>query len=151
MQILLPLTDYQKNIKTRKENGQTMIYDPLRKKYLVLQPEEFVRQLLVQYLLTEKKYPAGKIAIEVGLKVNELQKRCDILVYDQHFKPFMIVECKAAQVPLNEAVFYQIANYNMPLKVPYLLVSNGLSSYCCQVFYESQSVEFLSEVPTFSQ
>lgn len=151
MQILLPLTDYQKNIKTRKENGQTMIYDPLRKKYLVLQPEEFVRQLLVQYLLTEKKYPAGKIAIEMGLKVNELQKRCDILIYDQQFEPFMIVECKAAQVPLNEAVFYQIANYNMPLKVPYLLVSNGLSSYCCKVSYESQSVEFLSEVPTFIQ
>jgi hypothetical protein len=129
------------------ENGKRYIYDPIRKKHLVLQPEELVRQLIVQYLLTEKNYPIGKIALEVGLKVNNLQKRCDILIYDAHFQPFFVIECKAPQVPVDAAVFEQAAIYNMALKVPYLMVSNGIANYCCRIIHEEERFEFLNEIP----
>ncbi len=142
----LNLLQFQALLKVKTVDGKRYIYDPIRKKYLVLQPEELVRQLIVQYLLS-KNYSANKIALEVGLKVNEMQKRCDILVYDNNFQPFMIVECKAAQVPVSEAVFRQIANYNKALKVPYLMVSNGVSSYCSKIDYESESYDFLNDLP----
>jgi hypothetical protein len=143
----LNLLQHQSALKIKKEATATYIFDVVRNKYLVLQPEELVRQMLLHYLLTDKKYPLGKIAVEVGLIVNELQKRCDILLYDSQFRPYMIVECKAPAVLLNDAVLFQAATYNLPLKVPYIMISNGVSNFCARLDYEQQSFMILDEIP----
>lgn len=85
----------------------------------------------------------------MGLSVNTLMKRCDILLFDTHFKPFMLVECKSAKIPIDQAVFDQIARYNLKFKVPYLMVTNGLATYCCQIVYDIEGYHFLSEIPNF--
>ena len=139
---------YKSFLKIKRENNApTFIYDPIRRKYLVLQPEELVRQLLLHYLNIEKKYPFKQMRTEKGLIINELQKRCDILIYDKAIQPYLLVECKSAQVPIDQAVFEQIARYNLVLQVPYLLVTNGLQTYCCEMNYEEQSFSFLTSVP----
>jgi hypothetical protein len=143
----LELLQYQSSLKIKKEGANTLVFDPIRNKYLILQPEELVRQLLLQYLISNKKYPLGKIVVEVGLKVNELQKRCDILLYDSQFKPYMIVECKAPSVMLSDAVFFQAATYNLPLQVPYIMLSNGISNFCARLDYELNSFQVLDLVP----
>jgi len=143
----LDLLQFQTSLKIKKEGSGTFIYDCIRHKYLILQPEELVRQLLLQYLIEVKKFPVGKIAVEVGLKVNELQKRCDILLYDANFKPFMIVECKAPSIVLNDAVFFQAATYNLPLQVPYILLSNGLSNFCARLDYEQNCFHNMDFIP----
>ncbi|MBX2876946.1 MAG: type I restriction enzyme HsdR N-terminal domain-containing protein [Saprospiraceae bacterium] len=139
----------QQQLKVKSEEGNRYLFDPIRKKWLVIQPEELVRQLIILYLIEEKQYNKNRINIEMGLQVNELQKRCDILVYDQNMDPFLLVECKAPSVMINQATFRQIANYNLPLKVPYLLVTNGRVSYCCRMDYEEESYEFVKEVPGY--
>jgi Type I restriction enzyme R protein N terminus (HSDR_N) len=131
----------------REKDGTTFIYDPIRRKYLVLQPEELVRQLVLHYLNIEKKYSFKQMRTEKGLIINELQKRCDILIYDKQIQPYLLVECKSAQVPIDQTVFEQIARYNLVLQVPYLLVTNGLQTYCCQMNYQEQSFSFLTSVP----
>lgn len=143
----LNLLQYQSTLKIKKEGTNTYVYDPIRHKYLVLQPEELVRQMLLQYLIAVKKYPLGKIAVEVGLKVNELQKRCDILLYDSQFKPYMIVECKAPAVLLNDAVLFQAATYNLPLQVPYIMLSNGVSNFCARLDYAQNRFVVMDIIP----
>jgi hypothetical protein len=143
----LNLLQYQSSLKIKKEGANTLVFDPIRNKYLILQPEELVRQLLLQYLIFNKKYPLGKIAVEVGLKVNELQKRCDILLYDSQFKPYMIVECKAPSVMLNDAVFFQAATYNLPLQVPFIMLSNGVSNFCARLDYAQNSFVVVDKIP----
>lgn len=145
----LELMKYKDELKIRREADKRLIFDPIRKKWLVLQPEEVVRQLVVQFLIQEKGYNKNRINIEKGLTVNDLSKRCDILVYDQQLAPFLLVECKAPHVDITQDVFKQIAWYNMPLKVNYLLVTNGVASFCCVMDYERQSYEFLDHVPDF--
>ncbi|MDG1476239.1 MAG: type I restriction enzyme HsdR N-terminal domain-containing protein, partial [Vicingaceae bacterium] len=116
----------QHTLKIKEENGTHYIFDFIRKKYLVLQPEEWVRQNFIQFLVNDKNYAASLIAIEKGLKLNELQKRADIVIYDSQAKPIVLIECKAPKVKINQEVFEQIARYNMVFKVPYLIVTNGL-------------------------
>ncbi|MFN7117006.1 MAG: type I restriction enzyme HsdR N-terminal domain-containing protein [Saprospiraceae bacterium] len=145
--IALNLLTYQSALQVKKQAAQTLIFDGIRRKWLVLQPEELVRQLLVHYLLTEKKYPKNRFALERGLKINELGKRYDVLIYDCDLKPFLLAECKAPQITLNDDTFRQIANYNMPLQVQYLLVTNGIQTYCCRMNYELESYEFVNEIP----
>lgn len=145
----LDLLSYQAQLKTRRQDGKTYLFDPIRKKYLVLLPEEFVRQLVLLYLIEAKGFNRNRISVEKGLKVNELRKRCDILVYSPELKPFLLVECKAPEVPLNQATFEQIARYNLPLQVDYLLVTNGRHTYCCAMDYEKESFEFLSDIPSY--
>ncbi len=139
----------QDQLKVKTEAGTRYLFDPIRKKWLVVQPEELVRQLVILYLIKEKQYNKNRINIEMGLQVNALQKRCDILVYDKDMNPFLLVECKAPSVKVTQATFRQIANYNLPLRVPYLLVTNGVVNYCCRMNYEDESFEFVSEVPSF--
>jgi hypothetical protein len=115
----------------------------------VLLPEELVRQLVVQYLILEKGYSKNRIALEKALRVNTLEKRCDILIYDLEMKPFLLVECKAPEVKISQEVFRQIAWYNMPLKVPYLMVTNGITTYCCEMDYTLETFRFLPEVPAY--
>ena len=150
MNIDLGLMQFKNLLKVRRENEKRYIFDPIRKKWLALQPEELVRQLVIHYLLEEKRYNRNRINLERGFKVNTLQRRFDLLVYDMEVNPFLLVECKAPQVQITDAAFQQAAVYNMELKVQYLLVTNGIESYCCALNYENHSYEYLEAVPDYS-
>ena len=133
--------------KIRKKGHEAQIFDPLRRKYLVLTPEEWVRQHFVNWLIAEKKYPASLIANEAGIKLNSLTRRCDTVVYNRQLEPVMIVEYKEPRVPITQEVFDQVVRYNSVLKVPYIVVSNGLKHYCCLMDYEKMSYDYLTEIP----
>ena len=133
----------------REENKKTKIFDEIRKKFLVLTPEEWVRQNFIKFLIEERNFPKGLIAIEKGLKLNGLHKRTDILIYDKTGSPIMIVECKASKVAINQNVFDQIGRYNITFKVPYLVVTNGLQHYCAQIDFENKQFSFLNEIPNY--
>ena len=127
-----------------------MILDILRKKYVKLTPEEWVRQNFVQYLIHEGKYPPGLIGIEVMFRYNKLKKRADILVHDRRGEPVMIVECKSCEVKIDEKVSDQIVEYNMKFKVPYLVVTNGMEHYACKITdYEQHKYEYLYVIPLY--
>ena len=151
MNIEIDFTSYRDLIQLKKDNQKTLIFDPVRKKYLVLAPEELVRQMVIQYLIREKKFPQTMIGVEKGLKVNSLSKRCDILIYGQKMQPLLLVECKAPKVVINEKTFEQIARYNLPLQVQYLLVTNGITTYCCKMNYVEQQFTFLEKIPSRSE
>ena len=136
-------------LKIKEEGGTRYIFDSIRKKYLVLLPEEWVRQNFIQFLVRDKNYAASLIAIEKGLKLNELQKRADIVIYDKQAEPIVLIECKAPKVKINQEVFEQVARYNMVFKVPYLVVTNGLEHYCAKVNFETNSFEFLKDIPDY--
>ena len=138
-------------IKIKEEKGEKYIFDAVRKKYLKLQPEEWVRQNFIQYLIIEKNYRATLIEIEKGLKLNELQKRADVVINSRQGKPIVIVECKAPNVKITQETFEQIARYNTVFKVPYLMVTNGLNHYCCTIDFNTNSFEFLEEIPDYQQ
>jgi hypothetical protein len=116
----------------KEENNVHLIFDEVRKKWIVLTPEEWVRQNFIQYLLQVKKYPSSVIAVEKEIKLGELKKRCDIVVYKEH-QPWMIIECKEQTVPLNDAVIQQVLRYNISLKVEILVVTNGENSYAVHI------------------
>lgn len=139
------------SFRIQKQKGKTVIFDEIRKKTIVLTPEEWVRQNFIKYLIDEKKYPSTLMSIETGLKLNQNQFRADLLVYDRKGKPLLIVEFKAPTVKVTQQTFDQITRYNMTFRVPYLVVSNGLNHYCCQVDLEKQTYVFLKEVPAFDQ
>ena len=113
------------SFRIKREQGKDMLFDPLRKKWVVLTPEEWVRQNFVQFLVQEKKYPVSLIAIEKEIRLGELKKRFDILVYDTAHQPWMIVECKAPEINLSEEVLQQALRYNISVPVNYLLITNG--------------------------
>jgi hypothetical protein len=143
----LNLPEYSFRI-TGKE-GEEMILDPIRRKFVRLNPEEWVRQNFVQYLISEGRYPAGLIAIEVMSKYNSLKKRVDVLIHDRSGKPVMIVECKSPEIRIDDKVFDQIVCYNMGFKVPYLIVTNGLIHYACKIDNENNTYEFLLIIPLY--
>jgi hypothetical protein len=123
----------------------------LRRKYVALTHEEWVRQHFVQYLVLEKKYPASLIINEAGIKLNSRNKRCDTIVYSHRLDPLMIIEYKEPNIPITQQVFDQIARYNITLRVRYLIVSNGMNHYCCRMDYENMSFEYLGEVPEYGE
>jgi len=147
--IAVDYTIYKGQLSVKKQDGKRWIFDQIRRKYLVLQPEEFVRQLVICYLLKERAYNHNRIAIEKKLEVNGMTKRCDILVFQKDMQPWLLVECKAPGVVLSEATFRQVAMYNMPLQVQYLMVTNGHTTYCCRMDYAQNEFEFLDEIPAF--
>lgn len=116
---------------------------------MVLTPEELLRQMILQYLLETKKYPANRIRVEIGIEWNGLKKRCDIVVFDPQLRPWLLLECKSPKVALNQSVFEQAARYNLRLQAPFLAISNGLSSYCAGLDFEKQSFEYLAEFPEY--
>ena len=126
-----------------------MIFDVLRRKYVSLTPEEWVRQHFVNYLSTCLGYPLSLLANEVELQVGQKRLRCDTVVYGRQAEPCMIVEYKAPHVSLTQKVFDQISVYNLLLHVDYLVVSNGLQHYCCQMDYEHQKYLFLESIPRY--
>ena len=137
------------NLKIISQNDVLKIYDPLRRIYLVLTPEEYVRQSFVDYLIKTLHYPVSLMANEVFLTLNDLRKRCDTVVYDQYAKPWAIVEYKAPYVEINEKTFEQIIRYNIKLKAKYLILTNGLSLYCCETNYLTNSLKFLTDLPPY--
>jgi hypothetical protein len=143
----LNLPPYQ--FKMKKDGERIQIFDAIRKKYVVLTPEEWVRQNILQYLIQEKNFPSSLIAVEAGLKYNQLQKRADVLVYDKSGSPFLLVECKAPEVKITQDTFDQIARYNLIFKVKYLVVTNGLNHFCCIMDYTDNSYQYLEFIPTF--
>jgi len=131
--------------------GETdLILDPIRKKYVKLTPEEWVRQNFVQYLVHEGKYPAGLIGIEVMFKLNKLRKRADILVHNRKGEPVMLVECKSDEVRLDDKVNDQIVEYNMNYRIPYLVITNGMSHYAVKITdYDTHQFEYLLTIPLY--
>lgn len=144
----LNLPDFQ--VKIAVTDGKKMVFDPLRRKYVALTPEEWVRQHFVHFLIQHKGYPSGLLANEVQLTLNGTRKRCDTVLYDRTRTPRMIIEYKAPTVPITRQVFNQITRYNIVLKVDYLIVSNGLEHYCCKVDYERFCCNFLKEIPDYA-
>lgn len=132
------------------EEGSEMIFDAIRKKYVRLTPEEWVRQNFVRYLIEEGKYPAGLIGIEVMSAFNNLKKRVDVLIHDRAGKPVMIIECKAPDVRIDDDVFDQAVCYNMGFRVPYLVVTNGIDHYACRIDHELKKYDFLNVIPLYS-
>ncbi len=135
--------------KLRKNGIVNEIFDSFRKKYVVLTPEEWVRQHMLQFLVKERSFPASLIAVEMGLKYNQMQKRADILAYDKQGAPYLLVECKAPEVKITQETFHQIARYNMTFKVKYLVVTNGLNHFCCLMDYSNNTFQYLETIPVF--
>ena len=131
------------------KNGKHIIYDILRKRYVALTPEEWVRQHFVHFLINYKGYPKGLMANEVNVKLNTMSKRCDTVLYARDLSATLIIEYKAPSVEITQLVFDQITRYNMVLKVDYLIVSNGLKHYCCKIDYEDMSYRFLPDIPDY--
>jgi predicted type IV restriction endonuclease len=125
------------------------IFDEIRKKFVVLTPEEWVRQHVVKYLLLEKKYPKSLINVEKLVKVNGLNKRYDIVVFQPNGEIFLLIECKAPEVAISQQTFDQIARYNLKLNAQYLMVTNGLNHYFCQMDFENEQYVFLKEAPEY--
>jgi type I site-specific restriction endonuclease len=144
----LNLPEYSFKFKTRE--GKDLIFDPLRRKYVRLTPEEWVRQNFVQFLVTEKKYSVSLIAVEAGVKVNNNPQRADLVVFDRSGNAVLVAEFKAPEIKISQQTFDQIVRYNMQLKVPFLIVSNGLEHYCCKIKYAENTYEFLQEIPDFA-
>lgn len=132
-----------------KRENQTFIFDTIRKKLILCTPEEWVRQNLIQFFIQEKTVPAGLISIEKEVHINGLSKRYDALIANKFGKPIVLIECKAPSVKISQAVFQQIAEYNLHFHVPYLFVSNGLSHYICKI-EENKSMKFLKEMPNYA-
>lgn len=131
-----------------RTSGQSKeIFDTLRKKYVVLTPEEWVRQHFIMYMREQLHYPAGYISVEQGLSLNDRKKRADIVIHDTTGKPWMIVECKASSVKLTESAFYQAAAYHLKLQVKYLVVTNGITHFCCK--FEQEKFVFANNFPGF--
>ena len=130
--------------KIQKEAGKDCIFDPLRKAWIVLTPEEWVRQNFIQYLIQEKQYPASLMAIEKEIHIGELKRRCDIVVYSNNL-PWMIIECKEMNVALNDKVIEQVFNYNRHLQVPYLIITNGKETFGLDTKNKTQ----LKDLPTY--
>ena len=137
-------------IRIKEEENGTYIFDVIRKKFLLLTPEEWVRQHLVHFLVEEKKYPRSLIQLEGGLKLNNLQKRSDILIFNNIGQKIVLIECKAPSVKISQETFDQIARYNFIHQVKWLVVSNGLQHYCCAIDFENQSYRFVEELPEYS-
>ena len=143
----LPAYDF----KYRTEGDMTLVLDVYRKRFVKLTPEEEVRQRFARYLVEEKGFPASLIMTEYSLKHNKLSRRCDILVHKPAGHPVLLVECKAPEVSISQASFDQVARYNLAFKVSYLMVTNGLKHYCCQVDFNTEEISFLSEIPAYTE
>ena len=137
--------------KVIQKEGKPFIFDIIRRQYVALTPEEWVRQHFVHFLINEKGYPQSLMANEVQLKLNGMSRRCDTVAYDRTLRPRVIVEYKAPTVNITQQVFDQICRYNMVLQVDYLIVSNGLAHYCCKVDNTTHTYTFLKDIPSYEE
>ncbi|WP_222984270.1 type I restriction enzyme HsdR N-terminal domain-containing protein [Flagellimonas meishanensis] len=139
------------SFRLKSSENSLYIFDGIRKKFVVLQPEEWVRQHVVHFLVFAKGYPKSLINVEKQLVVNKLKKRYDIVVFNPDGKIHLLVECKAPEVKITQNTFDQIARYNYALKSNYLMVTNGMEHYCCKMDFENEKYQFLKEIPDFSR
>ena len=139
------------NTKIVVRNEKQMVFDFLRKRFVALTPEEWVRQQFSHFLVEHKGYPAMFIGNEITLSVGRLSRRCDSVVFNKSAEPVMIIEYKAPTVKITQKVFEQICSYNIALHAPYLTVSNGLQSYCCRIDKEANTYEFLKDIPAYGE
>jgi hypothetical protein len=131
----------------KNSENKVSIFDEVRKKFILITPEEWVRQHVIRYLLEEKKYPKSHINVEKVIKINGLTKRYDVVVFQPNGEIIILVECKAPEVAISQNTFDQIARYNMSLKAKFLMVTNGLSHYFCKMDFENEKYEFLKDLP----
>ncbi len=135
----------------KSSENKISIFDSIRKKFVILQPEEWVRQHCIQYLIDVKQYPKSLINVEKELVVNTLKKRYDIVVYNSDGSIHLIVECKSPAITINQSTFDQIAQYNLVLNANYLMVTNGLNHYYCQMDFDNECYNFLKDIPDYNQ
>ena len=138
------------DVKLRGTREKPEILDFLRRRYVALTPEEWVRQHFTHWLVEHKGYPQGLLGNEIALKCGEKTLRCDSILYNKEMQPVMIIEYKAPSIAVTQQVFSQISTYNLLLHVDYLVVSNGLQHYCCKMDYEHQTYQFLNDIPPYS-
>ena len=146
----LNLPDFDIKI-TRDDDGGVKVYDRLRGKAVVLTPEEYVRQHFVNYLINAKGYRQSLMANEVSLRLNGTARRCDTLVYTRELRPLVVVEYKAPDVVISQKTFDQIARYNSVIRAPWLIVSNGISHYCCRYMTETGEYRFMRDIPAWEE
>ncbi len=147
---MLPLNLPPYETKISNSEGKTQIFDSLRRCYVALTPEEWVRQHFVNFLITMRGYSQALMSNEVSINLNGTKKRCDTVVYDKELRPRVIIEYKAPTVKITKEVFAQISRYNLVLKVDYLIVSNGLQHFCCKMDYQKNSYVFLQDIPSYT-
>lgn len=145
----LNLPSYSFKITTKEQ--KKYIFDEIRKKFIALTPEEWVRQNFIKYLIQEKGYRSNLLYIEMAFEMERLRYRADIVSYNRNFVPSLIVECKAPDVKITQKQFDQIALYNLRLKVPFLVVTNGMEHYCCRVDYQEGSYDFIRTIPSYDE
>jgi len=133
----------------KSSENKISIFDPIRKKFIILTPEEWVRQHVIQFLIVEKEFPKSLINVEKVLVLNEMKKRYDVVVFNPDGSIHLIVECKAPNIEISQDTFDQIARYNLSLNATYLMVTNGLQHYFCQMDYEKQAYVFLKDLPLY--
>ncbi|WP_232336524.1 type I restriction enzyme HsdR N-terminal domain-containing protein [Mucilaginibacter aquatilis] len=150
MDLLQPLALPPYPFKITDENNQLYVFDEIRKRKIMLTPEEWVRQHFVQYLINDKKYPKGLIKLEGGLKLNGMARRSDIVVYATDANKLLMVECKAPGVKIDQKVFDQIARYNITHRIKLLAVTNGLQHYYCSINFEANTYSFLRDLPDYN-
>jgi len=137
------------NFRFKNSENKVAIFDEIRKKFIILTPEEWVRQHVVHFLILEKKYPKSLINVEKSLKINGLTKRYDVVVYKNDGSILILVECKSTSIKISQTVFDQIARYNLTLNAQYLMVSNGLNHYYSKMDFENEKYDFLKELPDY--
>jgi type I site-specific restriction endonuclease len=147
----LNMPDYSDRIRLRKQDEQLQIFDSIRGKWLVLTPEEWVRQNTIIYIADTLEAPMTRIANEVAITYNGLIKRCDSIIYDDYGNPLIIIEYKRTDIQITQHVFDQIATYNMQLRVPYLIISNGLQHILCKVDFENRKYIFAEQWPKYNE
>ena len=146
-----PLNFPKYSFRIKNSQNRQYIFDGIRKKFVVLQPEEWVRQHLLHFLIFTKNFPKSMVNVEKQLTVNSLKKRYDVVVFNPDGSIFLLVECKAPEIKIDQSTFDQIARYNYQLKANYLLVTNGLEHYCCEMDHEHETYRFLEDIPDFSR
>lgn len=151
MDLLQPLELPPYAFKISDKNGQLTLFDEIRKKHIVITPEEWVRQHYVQYLINQKNYPKTLIKLEGGLRLNGMAKRSDIVVFNPAGEKILMVECKAPSVIINQKVFDQVARYNMTHKIALLAVTNGLQHYYCRINFADQAYRFIDDLPAYKE
>lgn len=145
----LNLPSIEPNIK--KDGKKTLIFDTLRKRYIALTPEEWVRQHFTAYLIHHLHYPASLLANEMTINLNGMSRRCDTVVYNRELQPLVIIEYKAPTVTISQRTFEQANAYNQVLRVPYIIISNGINHYCCHIDYSEGRFEFLRDIPEYTK
>jgi len=144
----LNLPEY--DLKIRQNKNSYVVYDEFRSKFVALTPEEWVRQNFLHYLVKDLAYPKSRISIEMSLHDGEKNRRCDAVVFDKLLKPQVIVECKKPEVPISQSTFNQIGRYNIMLKVKYLIITNGITHYFCEINHKEQNFIFFDNIPMYS-